>query len=97
MRAGVIRAEGVLTTTASPNDRIVIQHPSTGYGQFIPKEITVANLLYTSLSLDTGTNAPLGTAVLVAGTVTVANTSVTADSVIFNCTGSWNCNSTKSS
>lgn len=83
MRAGVVRAEGTLATTAAATDRIVVQQFDNVYGQFVPKEMTVGNLLQNGLVVQTGTNEGMGTATLVAGTVTVANTRITANSRIF--------------
>src|SRR4051812_23776069 len=83
MRAGVIRAEGTLTTTVASTDRVVLQQFDGIYGQFVPKEIMVADLLQNGLTIQAGSNEALGSAVMVGGTVTVANTRITANSRIF--------------
>lgn len=44
-RAGLVRAEGEIVTTASSTDKIVIQKLDSNSGQFEPREITVGNLL----------------------------------------------------
>lgn len=142
---GIVRAEGVVVTSALATDTIVIQRIDTATGQRTPRQITAENLLsntpggYTptavlfanasgdiagdatnlsfndstyaltvggaitatsgnitatngnfiantignGLQIKHGTNARIGTATLVAGTVTVSNTSVTANTRIF--------------
>lgn len=136
-RAGLIRAEGEVVSSAGSSDRVVIQQFNSNSGYYEPKEITVANLLtgggtsftagsvvFTdatgSLAVDNtnlafndstnvltvgsdvstggdvimsaaggglqvkeGSNARMGQATLTAGTVTVSNTSVTANTRIF--------------
>lgn len=44
-RAGLVRAEGQVVTTAGSNDKVLIQQYSSNSGQFEPREITVANLI----------------------------------------------------
>lgn len=83
MRAGVVRAEGVITTAAQSADRVLLQRFDSIYGQYIPREITVSDLLQNGITLQAGSNEAMGTATLVAGTITVANTRITANSRIF--------------
>lgn len=84
MRAGVVRAEGQITTSISTNDRILIQQKQSS-GQFLPREVTYNTLLSGG---GTGTGARMGSATLVAGTVTVSNITVTAATKIFLTRGS---------
>lgn len=135
-RAGIIRAEGEVVSSAGASDRIVVQTLNATTGNYEPKQITVGNLITgggtgftegavvfadstgslatdatnlafndttnvftagavtslgnvimstagTGLQVKEGSNARMGTATLASGTVTVANTSVTANTRIF--------------
>ncbi len=135
-RAGIIRAEGQVVSSAGSSDKIVIQQFNATAGYYEPKEITVGNLITgggtgftegavifadstgslatdptnlsfndstnvltansitsngnvimsaagTGLQVKEGSNARMGTATLSSGTVTVSNTSVTANTRIF--------------
>jgi len=44
MRAGVVRAEGLVATTVASTDRILIQQKQTN-GQYLPREVTYANFI----------------------------------------------------
>jgi hypothetical protein len=47
-RAGVVRAEGLVVTTVAATDRILIQQKQTSgpnSGQYLPREVTYANLI----------------------------------------------------
>src|SRR6056297_1123016 len=100
-RAGIVRAEGEVVTSANATDRIIIQRMDSNSGQFEPRQITVDNAIAGTegdrtitdgdliiatagkgLQIKEGSNARMGTGTLVAGTLTVANTSVTANTVI---------------
>jgi hypothetical protein len=100
-RAGIVRAEGEVVTSANTTDRMVIQRLNATSGQYEPAQITVDNAIAgtsgdrtitdgdlviatagNGLQIKEGSNARMGTATLASGTVTVANTSVTANTVI---------------
>lgn len=76
---GIVRAEGERVTSAQTTDLVLIQRIDSTTGQYSPRMITAQNLIQNTEIASTRT----GTATLVAGTVTVANTTVTANTMIF--------------
>lgn len=135
-RAGIIRAEGEVISSAGASDRIVVQQLNAASGNYEPKQITVGNLITgggtgftegsvvfadstgslatdptnlafndstnvftagavtslgnvimstagTGVQIKEGSNARMGTATLASGTVTVSNTSITANTRVF--------------
>ena len=92
---GIVRAEGVQVSSSLSTDLILLQRIDTTTGQYTPRMITVTNLVGSvpgnlvigtagnGIQIKEGTNARMGVSTLVSGTVTVANTSVTASTRIF--------------
>lgn len=79
--SGLIRAEGVRATSVQSTDLVVIQTlDPTMNGQYSPRTITAQNFIN---SIPFGSGSRTGTAILVAGTVTVPNTTITANTRIF--------------
>lgn len=76
---GIVRAEGQRTTTVISTDLLLIQRIDSTSGQYSPRMITAQNLVGTVPFGSTRS----GNATLASGTVTVANTSVTANSKVF--------------
>lgn len=72
MKSGVVRAEGLNVNTVNDTDTFVIQRLVGSYRE--PRIVPVANAVDTALKS--------GTATLVAGTATVTNADVKADSII---------------
>lgn len=70
---GIVRAEGQQVSTAASTDLILIQRKDSTTGQYSPRMLPASAI---------ATNARVGTATLVAGTVTVNDTSVTANTMI---------------
>lgn len=80
---GIVRAEGERVSTVSATDLILLQKLDSSISQYSPRMITIEDFLFSGLIIAEGTNAKMGIATLVAGTVTVSNTSVAANSRIF--------------
>ena len=78
-KAGVVRAEGIIVTNTEANDRVVIQRFNQNNNNFEPRQINVANLPSSGGAFTS--NA--GQVNLTAGTATVTNALVTADSIVF--------------
>lgn len=74
---GIVRAEGERVTSAQANDLVLIQRIDSTTGQYSPRMITAQDLV------ESTPNSRTGSAVLVAGTVTVANTTLTANTQVF--------------
>lgn len=70
---GIVRAEGQQVATAASTDLILIQRKDSTTGQYSPRMLPASAVV---------TNARVGTATLVAGTVTVSDTSITANTMI---------------
>ena len=70
---GLVRAEGVRVTTVQSTDLLLLQRVDPTTNQYTPRMIPATAF---------ATNARFGTATLTAGTVTVSNTSVTANTMI---------------
>lgn len=80
--SGIVRAEGQLVTSTQSTDLFLIQTIDSTTGQYSPREITANNALASGLKVQSSSSR-IGTATLVAGTVTVSNTTVTANTRIF--------------
>ena len=81
--SGIIRAEGQTATSVQSGDKFVVQRLTNFTNQnnyFQPLEATVDQVA--SYALAGSTFVAAGRATLVAGTVTVANTAITANSIV---------------
>lgn len=70
---GIVRAEAPQVATAASTDLVLVQRRDSTTGQYSPRMLPVSAMV---------TNARTGTATLTAGTVTVSDTSITANTVI---------------
>ena len=95
MRAGVVRAEGQVVTTVAATDRILIQQKQTSgpnSGQYLPREVTYANLISGGGGALTGNSVAITTAqgdldtstalLYTAGVLTVGFTAIPGSVVI---------------
>lgn len=81
--SGIIRAEGQTASSVQSGDKVVIQRLTNYTNQnnyFQPLEATVNQVA--SYTLAGSTFVAAGRATLVAGAVTIANTSITANSIV---------------
>lgn len=70
---GIVRAEAPQVTTVASTDLILLQRRDETTGQYSPRMLPASSI---------ATNARTGVTTLTSGTVTVSDTSITADTMI---------------